>query len=1111
MRTFTRSVPVVVCLATALFTHWGAPNSHAADPIDSASLDFFESKIRPLLVENCHACHSQESGKSKGGLFLDSRQGLLSGGSRGPAIVAGNPSQSLLIQAVRHEHPELKMPADAPRLSDAQLGDLEAWIAMGAPDPRTGPSPAKGSIEKQAKNHWAFQPIRDVPPPAVKETSWPSNPVDHFILAKLEEAGMRHAPPADRRTLIRRAYFDVTGLPPSVAEVEDFLRDDAPDAYERLVDKLLDSSRYGEKWARHWLDVARYADTKGYVFEEERRYPYAYTYRDYVIQSLNNDLPFNQFIIEQLAADRLDLGEDKRPLAAMGFLTLGRRFLNNQNDIIDDRIDVTSRGLMGLTVSCARCHDHKFDPIPIEDYYSLYGVFSSSREPGEKPLLGAASLPPEHPAYLEEKTKRETELSEFTRQKQAEVLADLRKRGGEYMLAAHEGAALGDASKLESLAKERKLDAGVVRRWVAYLKDKTQDPLFGPWIALAGLPAEGLEEAIPAAIGKFKSEPPFPVNPILLEALSHKNPKSLAEVSEVYGKVFESISSKWAEVAKEGGKPSTLPPDEEPIRLALFDDGAPPNIPAGDIPRLYDVPTAQKSRALRRKSEELDAVHPGAPPRAMVMLDNDTPAKPVVFVRGNPNNRGKSVPRQFLGLLAGESRQPFQSGSGRLEMAQAIASDTNPLTPRVIVNRIWLQYFGNGLVRTPSDFGLRSEPPTHPGLLDHLAANFVAQGWSLKKLHRQILLSSAYRQSSHNAEDYSQSDPANELLSRMPRKRLELEPFRDTLLAVSGDLDSKFGGQPVDLFGSPSTSRRTIYGFVERQNLPGLFRTFDFASPDASSPQRFKTTVPQQALFMMNSPFVLEQTRAFVRREEFLSATFDEDKVRALYRAALQRSPSPEELAASLAFVAEARDNPAPKPPPPAWQYGYARWNEATGRPEGFIPLPHWTKVSWRGGEKLPDEKLDWAMLNGTGGHPGSSTPVVRRWTAPAAMTVKIEGSLSHDGTNGDGVRGRIVSSRHGELGVWVVANNKAATSFDRLEVEMGDQIDFVVDRLKTLEFDSFLWAPVITASGDSGSKPKKWSAQSDFQGPVEQPDLLGDWERLAQVLLMSNELAFVD
>jgi hypothetical protein len=715
-----------------------AQEKQAPSAASSEQADFFEKRIRPVLAEHCYSCHGDK--KQRAGLRLDSQAAALKGSDDGPVILPGQPAKSSFIRAVRQEG-DVKMPPKG-KLPEAMVEDLAAWVKMGAPWPESPRPmhPAAAQDSEAATKHWAFQRVGRPALPRVQRASWVATPVDAFILAALEAKGLEPAQAADKRTILRRVTLDLIGLPPTPGEVDAFLADQAPGAYARVVDRLLASPHYGERWGRHWLDVARYADTKGYLFTEERRFPFAYTYRDYVIRAFNEDLPYDQFILQQLAADRIATTENPQAQAAMGFLTLGRRFLNNAHDIIDDRIDVVSRGLLGLTVGCARCHDHKYDPIPQKDYYSLYGVFASSAEPAELPLVAE----PEHSPALE--------------------------------------------------AFQKELDR---RR---------------------------------EAMNRFKE--------------AHK-----AELGGRNRKVREELA------------------------------------------------------ALKRKVDEWNATAPAAPPRAMILKDTPTPMTPHVFLRGNPNNLGPEVPRQFLQVLAGPQRKPFKEGSGRLELARAIASKDNPLTARVLVNRIWMHHFGAGLVRTPSDFGLRSEPPTHPELLDYLARTFMDEGWSIKKLHRLIVLSQVYQQSSTADERTTRADPDNRLLGAMPRRRLEFEALRDSLLAVSGQLDSKAGGRSADLFATPFTGRRSVYGFIDRQNLPGVLRTFDFASPDSSTPQRYQTTVPQQALYLMNNPFVMEQARHLVARTEIADCTKAEDRLQRLYRLVYGRPADANEVALAFHFI----------------------------------------------------------------------------------------------------------------------------------------------------------------------------------------------------------------
>ncbi len=1089
-----------------------AINVRAADT--AAGLEFFEKKIRPVLVDQCYKCHASTSDKVKGGLMLDTRAATLKGGDSGPSLVPGDPDKSLIIKAVRYTDEDLKMPPRDKKLSAEQIADLEAWVKMGAPDPRTNAAAAVTSVvTDQARKHWAYRPVRAPAIPAVKNSERVQTSVDSFVLAKLEAKGLAPSSRADKRTLIRRASYDLIGLPPTPEEVEAFIADTTPDAFEKLVNRLLASPHYGERWARYWLDVARYADTKGYVFEEERRYAFSYTYRDYVIRALNEDLPYDQFIVQQIAADLLPLGEDKRPLAALGFLTLGRRFLNNQADIIDDRIDVVSRGLMGLTAGCARCHDHKFDPVPTKDYYSIYGVFASSEEPAEKPLLGDKALPKDYPAYLEEKKKREDEARKYRAEKEAELLTKLRSQVGEYLLAAADTKGL-DKDKKDSIARERKLTPRVVNKW-SDRNVKKSDAILGPWLAFAALPKTNFAEAARPLAEKFASNdgPTNQLNP-LVAAMFKNAPASLKEVADRYDRLFESTDKQWRELAEKTNAPVAFADkDREALRQVLYADGSPFSMDSEEMYRLFDTPAQQKVRALRRKIDELDATHAGAPPRAMVLKDRSTPVEPVVFVRGNAGNPGPKVPRQFFEILSEGKREPFKKGSGRLEFAQQIASTNNPLTARVMVNRVWLHHFGAPLVRTPSDFGLRSDPPVNPELLDHLAARFMTEGWSLKKLHRLIMLSGTYQQASEEDVANAKIDPSNDLLWRMNRQRLDFEAMRDTLLTVSARLDQTTGGHASDITTEPFTSRRTVYAFVERQNLPGIFRTFDFASPDTTSPQRFYTTVPQQALFLLNSPFVVQQAESLLTRPEVKSARTEEEKIVRLYRVAFQRNPDRDEVAVGRQFLAAQPAVTNRISETPAWQYGFGGFDEKVARTRGFTALPRFTGSTWQGGEKLPDVKLGWVMLSAEGGHAGNDAQhaAIRRWRAPQDGTVKISGQLRHDTANGDGVRGRVISSAAGRLGEWAVHNSKATTNVERVEVKRGDTIDFSVDLRKSIDSDSFLWAPKIRYLEEAGGRAGAWNARTDFSGPPKQLRALTAWEKYAQVLLLSNELMFVD
>jgi len=845
-------------------------------PITPEQEKFFETKIRPVLAESCYECHGPQ--KQQAGLRVDHRQFLIKGGETGSVLTPGKVDESRLWAVLQHDPLDTQMPPDS-KLADSILTDFKTWIAMGAPWPASDlPNLNAEKHEIDWKSHWAYQPVSKPQPPPITNSQWPVNDVDRFVLHKLQEHQLSPSEPTDRETLLRRLKFDLLGLPPTIDEIHAFENDTSPDAYARLIDGYLASPHFGERWARHWLDISRYADTKGYVFQEDRNYPDAWKYREWVINAINEDLPYDQFLVKQIAADQAS--ENENDLHAMGFLTLGRRFLNNSHDIIDDRIDVVTRGLMGLTVACARCHDHKYDPVPTADYYSLYGVFASSQEPKDAP--------------------------------------------------------------------------------------------------------------------------------------------------------------------------STLR-----------------------------------------------------------MVDKEKLFQPVVFLRGSPGSRGDKVPRQFLEVVEREAREPFQNGSGRLEMAKKIASKENPLTARVWANRIWGHLIGHHLARTPSDFGVRSDPPTHPELLDWLASSLVEENWSTKSLIRKIVSSKTYQQQSGVSPEIAERDPENRLISHMNRRRVDFEVLRDSMLAVSGRLDGTLGGQSVNITEEPYPTRRTVYAFIDRQNLPGLFRTFDFAGPDTHSPQRYETNVPQQALFLLNSPFVMEQAEAI---EKSLPKSEISVRIRELYRRVLQREPSQSELQLAKAYLNSSTEPQAPVTVNESrWEYGYGHVTPDAGMLLSFTALPHFTGSAWQGGAQLPDDKLGWAMLNNTGGHVGNDLmhAVVRRWIVPADGKVNIKASIQHLTDQGDGVRGRILVSGKDQKGVWEVHNRQQATNLQNITVSAGQTIDFVTDLKGNLSHDSFQWPVEILFTRSDGTGRKSSVAKEEFAGPAPAP--LDLWAQLSQVLLLSNEFQFID
>jgi hypothetical protein len=893
----------------------GPAEKPAASAFPRADVDFFETSVRPVLSEACLGCHGPK--KQSSGLRLDSREALLEGGDNGPAVVPGKPDESLLVQAVARTHADIKMPPKKP-LPATAVAALRRWVELGAPWADPPASAAKGAPKGDdlARKHWAFAPIRKAALPAVRDAAWVRSPIDAFVLARLEAAGLRPSPPADRRTLLRRATLDLLGVPPTAEEIEAFEDDPAPDAFARVVERLLASPLYGERWGRHWLDVARYADTKGYVFQEERKYPFAYTYRDYVIRAFNDDVPFDEFIVQQLAADRLDLKDDPGPLAAMGFLTVGRRFLNDRNEIIDDRIDIVGRGLLGLTIACARCHDHKYDPIPSEDYYSLYGVFASSVEPDELPRLEKPGSPLSKAA-----AKLEAEIQaarkardDFLAVRRAELERDLRERFSRYLKAAYELELNARGAKIDERAAKDKLVPQRLRAAIFLWKrkldaaDPAKDAILGPWRQFAALPKDGFAQQA-AELSRHLTA----AHPLLARAFREHPPASMDDVAGRYVEVLAKLEERCREVDPETKQPRAALADAswESLRKALFGEGGVVEVPKEGARFLLDRAERTKYTQLGNKVQKLEAQSAGTIGRAMVMKDAERPVEPRVFVRGNPGRPGKQVPRRFLKVLSGPDRKPFDTGSGRLDLARAIVDPKNPLTARVLANRVWLWHFGQGLVTTPSDFGLRSDPPSHPELLDYLAARLREGGWSLKTLHRLILLSSAYQQQSVARPDYHERDPQNRLVWRYNRQRLDFETMRDSVLAVAGTLDPAEGGPAVSLNEPPFPPRRTVYGFIDRQNLDGVYRTFDFAVPDATSPRRFVTTVPQQALFLMNSPFIQEQARKLAATLEQEASSDPAGRVRAVYRRVLGRAPDDRETALGAAFLgrkAEAAD-----------------------------------------------------------------------------------------------------------------------------------------------------------------------------------------------------------
>ncbi len=774
----------------------------AAPARASDGVALFEKRIRPVLVERCYGCHSAGAKQVKGGLRLDTRAAVLAGGHEGPAVVPGDPDKSLLVRAIRYDDEALQMPPDEDkRLSPDEVRDFEEWVRRGAPDPREGAPEAPaitGRDPAEIRNAWPFRPPVRPPLPAVKDTRWSAHPVDLHLLARMEARGLAPVADADRPTLIRRATFDLTGLPPTPEEIAAFLADRRPDAWARLVERLLASPHYGERWGRHWLDVARYADTAG--DNSDFPIPQLYRYRNWVIRAFNDDKPYDEMVREQIAGDLLvsrSRAERFDKIVATGYLANARRFGSNLDDYpwhltIEDTIDNLGRTFLGLSVSCARCHDHKFDPITAEDYYGLYGILQSTRYPW--------------PGIEVQKYQRDL-------------------------------VPLADDERVDLVMRARAARLAPIEEEIARL-DKRRQELDAAAKAAAGQPGNQAAEAGSAA--------------------------------RKVGKEIDELRKREEAIARE----------RLPFETA------------------YAV-----SEAARAEDASLQ-------------------------VKGDPTRAGKKVPRGFLQILGGQRLPPRESGSGRLALARWLASGDNPLTARVMVNRIWLHHFGKGIVGTPNDFGRQGRPASHPELLDHLAVEFVERGWSVKAMHRLIMSSRSYRLSSQHDDRGMEVDPTNESFWRFNRRRLDAESIRDTLLALSGSLDRTPGGEhpfpPPDKWdytqhkpfrASYETSRRSVYVMSQRTTRDPYLSAFDGADPNASTPVRVTSTTSLQALYFMNSSFVHEQAQRFAARLA-REARLDRERIRRAFWLAFGRRVTAEEERAAIDHLKQVERTLAAEPRP---------------------------------------------------------------------------------------------------------------------------------------------------------------------------------------------------
>ncbi len=849
--------------------------------------EFFEMRVRPVLARNCMACHGQSQ---LGGLRLDSHEGMLKGGKSGAAVVPGQPDASILIQAVQQTHPRLKMPPQG-KLKDEEIADLRKWVGEGAVWPlQSAPSP-RSILTAEQRSFWSFQPLRRPAIPRPKDETWAKNAIDRFILTRLEAEGIKPAKAADKRMLLRRVTFDLTGLPPTPEETSGFLADDSPDAYRKVVDRLLASPRYGERWARHWLDLARYSDGKQGA-RDDTPYANAFRYRDWVIEAFNKDMPYDLFVKAQIVADQMPEPIRDSMLPGLGFQTIG------ESD--SDRVDVTTRVFLGLTVACAQCHDHKFDPIPTRDYYSLLGIFRSSVT-DEHPLV-PPNVIAAYKNAKQESDEKKAELKRFLDKQIAEVVDILASRTEQYVKAAWRLMAHPDW-KTSDLAAESGLDSETLDRWVRYLKnpDEKEHKTFAAWNELmrkAGSP----EKANEAEISVVAHQIHVAVQQILAEkkAIDDRNYVKLGgiegmkDTEKVIATLVEALPIEkfylWRDLASNPYKVEDL----------KFNGGIYYYGPK-EVERFLGAPWKQYLETLRAESAALEKAIPEPYPFWHILKDSDKPANARIAIRGSASNLGEEAPRRFLSILCKQEPEPFRQGSGRLELANAIASAENPLTARVMVNRIWKYHFGEGIVRTTSNFGQLGERPTHPELLDYLAGRFIETRWSVKALQREMVLSAAYQMSSSPRPEAAAKDPENRLVSRAYTwERIDAEAVRDSILMVAGNLDATAGGPPKPL--TEDFHRRAIYATVSRSKPDRTMAVFDFPDPNSTSEQRMITVGPMQRLFFMNSAFIAQESKAFAARIG-QEAGDDRARISRAYQILFDRPATAEEIRLGLEFL----------------------------------------------------------------------------------------------------------------------------------------------------------------------------------------------------------------
>lgn len=933
-----------------------AAGSVMAAEFPAADLEFFEKKIRPLLSQKCFKCHSAKAKKLKGGLRLDYRAGVLKGGDSGAAVQPGKPTASRLVEAINYGNVDLEMPPSG-KLTAAQIADLTEWVKRGVPWPKEaatgGGVHEEFNLAKRRAEHWAWQSVKKKTPPKVKQTDWPASPIDNFILAKLETAKLKPAGEAEKHTLIRRAYFDLIGLPPTPEQIDTHLKDNSPEAFAKVIDGLLASPHFGERWGRHWLDLMRYAETFGHEFDFLNQA--VWRYRDYVIRALNEDVPYNRLIMEHIAGDQITPriareGNWNESRLATAWWWMSQHCHSPvdvrayQAEVIDNQIDVLTKAFQGMTVACARCHDHKFDAISTADYYSLYGlVKSGSFSHGS--IDGPQAFVEKSRALMEIKRKLAGILDDSINVKpeaQPEIktdgyqlISDIRQTKGKDWFA--DGVAWNEAqTALGDFVVSGKGVRPVLPAWLhsGLLSRKFQGTLRSPTFKISEnyihILALGKDVRFNVVIDNFK----IIRNPIygsLTRHINNENPHwvtfnlGMWKGHDCYLEIADLSNSDPA------GKDSGPDAYGAVQQLWLSGNNRPPAISVPKLSAEINLAQAEATQLLDQYNKLAGSIQ--RPAVVSVMLEGSG-RNEKLFIRGSHKNLGEEIPRGYLTAITGE-KNPLAKGTGRLELAKIIADPKNPLTARVYVNRVWHHLFGRGIVPSTDNFGVLGEKPSHPELLDWLANRLIEKGWSTKQLIREIMLSQTYRMSSKPFDKATETkDPTNVLLHRMPVRRLQGEAIRDAILAVSGRLDKKIYGHPVAVHltsfmegrGRPRSGpldgagRRTIYQEVRRNFLSPMMLAFDMPTPLSTIGRRTSSNVPAQALIMMNDPFVVQQAQLWAKRILGGPSAASTERVMAAYQTAFGRMPNADEQQAAEAFLAtQAKAHGEAQPGEKAW------------------------------------------------------------------------------------------------------------------------------------------------------------------------------------------------